>query len=105
MLNLSTTPGDPRQLGFGRLSYDAPVGIDGVRVGASGLYSEVWPGDCRRLFSDNTKTEAFEVRGSIVPLQSQKSTLTLTAAAAFSNVIRERRVRPDLRRSHPHRRA
>ena len=86
VLNLSTTPGDPRQLRFGRLSYEVPVGTDGARVGASGYYSEVWPGDWRRLFSDNIKTESFEVRSSIVPLQSQKSTLTLTAAAGFTNV-------------------
>ena len=85
-LNLSTTPGDPRQLAFGRLSYDVPIGIDGARVGASALYSEVWPGDIRHLDNDNTKTQGFEVHGSIVPLQSQQSTLTLTAAAAFSNV-------------------
>ena len=86
MLNLSTTPGDVRQLRFGRLSYEVPVGTDGARVGASGYYSEVWPGDWRRLFSDNIKTESFEVRGSIAPLQSQKSTLALTAAAIFTNV-------------------
>lgn len=85
-LNLSTTPGDPRQLRFARLSYDTPVGIDGLRIGASGLYSEVWPGDRRRLVSDNTKTEAFELRASIVPVQSQKQSLTLTLAAGFSNV-------------------
>lgn len=85
VLNLSTTPGDPRQLAFGRLSYELPVGTDGARIGASGYYSEVWPGDYRRLFSDNIKTESFEIRGSIVPLQSQKSTLTLTAAAGFTN--------------------
>ncbi|WP_334517059.1 ShlB/FhaC/HecB family hemolysin secretion/activation protein [Bradyrhizobium sp. AZCC 1693] len=85
VLNLSTTPGDPRQLAFGRLSYDLPVGTDGARIGASGYYSEVWPGDYRHLYSDNIKTEAFEVRGSIAPLQSQKSSLTLTAAAGFTN--------------------
>ncbi len=85
-LNLSTTPGDPRELAFGRLAYDVPVGTDGARVGASALYSEVRPGDYRRLYNDNTKTESFELHGSIVPLQSQKSTLTLTAAAGFSNV-------------------
>ncbi|WP_458757737.1 ShlB/FhaC/HecB family hemolysin secretion/activation protein [Afipia sp. TerB] len=84
--NLSTTPGDPRQLRFARLSYDTPIGIDGLRIGASGLYSEVWPGDWRRLDSDNTKTEAFEIRASIAPLQSQKQALTLTLAAGFSNV-------------------
>jgi hemolysin activation/secretion protein len=85
-LNLATTPGDPRQLRFARMSYDTPTGVDGLRVGASGLYSEVWPGDWRRLFADNTKTEAFEVRASIAPLMSPKQTLTLTLAAGFSNV-------------------
>jgi len=85
VVNLSTTPGDVRQLAFGRLSYEMPVGTDGARIGASGYYSEVWPGDYRRLYSDNIKTDSFEIRGSIVPLQSQKSTLTLTAAAGFTN--------------------
>jgi hemolysin activation/secretion protein len=59
VFNLSTTPGDPRQLAFGRLSYDVPVGTDGARIGASGYYSEVWPGDYRHLYSDNVKTESF----------------------------------------------
>ncbi|WP_171578312.1 ShlB/FhaC/HecB family hemolysin secretion/activation protein [Bradyrhizobium australiense] len=85
VLNLSTTPGDPRQLAFGRLSYEVPVGTDGARIGASGYYSEVWPGDYRHLYSDNIKTESFEFHGSIAPLQSQKSSLTLTAAAGFTN--------------------
>jgi hemolysin activation/secretion protein len=85
-LNLSTTPGDPRELAFGRLSYDVPVGTDGLRIGASTLYSEVRPGDERRLFNDVTRTEAFELRGSLVPLQSQNSALTLIAAMGLSNV-------------------
>jgi hemolysin activation/secretion protein len=86
VLNLSTTPADPRQLAFGRLSYEVPVGTDGARIGASGFYSEVWPGDFRHLINDNTKTESFEFHGSIVPLQSQRSSLTLTAGIGFSNV-------------------
>ncbi|MGY4513414.1 ShlB/FhaC/HecB family hemolysin secretion/activation protein [Bradyrhizobium sp. USDA 3650] len=85
-VNLSTIANDPRQLGFARLSYDAPVGVDGVRLGGSVLYSAVRPGDARRLDSDITTTEAFELRASIVPLQSQSSSLTLTAATTFSNV-------------------
>jgi hemolysin activation/secretion protein len=85
-INLSTTANDPRELGFGRLSYDVPVGTDGARIGASALYSAVRPGDDRRLLNDNTVTDAFELHGSIVPLQSQRSSLVLTAAAAFSNV-------------------
>src|SRR5216683_24699 len=55
-LNLSTTPGDPRELAFGRLSYDVPVGTDGLRIGASALYSDVRPGDDRRLYNDSTRT-------------------------------------------------
>ena len=51
-LNLSTIANDPRQVGFGRLSYDTPVGVDGVRSGASALYSVVRPGDDRRLYPD-----------------------------------------------------
>lgn len=85
-VNLSTIANDPRQLGFGRISYDAPVGVDGVRLGGSALYSEVRPGDDRRLSNDVTKTEAFEVHGSFVPIQSQHSTLTLTAGFGISNV-------------------
>lgn len=86
VVNLSTTPGDPRQLAFGRLSYEIPVGTDGARFGASGFYSEVRPGDFRRLFNDTIKTESFEIRGSIAPVQSQKFSLTLTAAAGLTNV-------------------
>ena len=84
--NLSTVANDPRELRFGRLSYDAPVGVDGIRLGASVLYSEVRPGDARRLVNDITKTEGLELRASIAPIQSQTSSLTLTAAANFSNV-------------------
>ena len=93
-VNLSTIANDPRQLGFTRLSYDAPVGVDGLRLGGSLLYSAVRPGDARRLDSDITKTEAFELRASIVPLQSQSSTLTLTAATTFSNVSEHDRYGP-----------
>jgi hemolysin activation/secretion protein len=85
-VNLATIANDPRQLGFGRVSYDAPVGTDGVRMGGSALYSEVRPGDDRRLYNDITTTDAFELHGSIVPIQSQHQTLTLTAAAGFSDV-------------------
>lgn len=85
-VNLSTVANDPRELGFGRLSYDVPVGTDGVRLGASALYSEVRPGDARRRYNDMTRTEAFEVRASVAPVQSQWSALTLTLAAGFSNV-------------------
>ncbi len=85
-VNLSTVANDPRELAFGRLSYDVPVGTDGFRIGASALLSEVRPGDARRLYDDITKTESYEIHGSIIPLLSQRTSLTLTAAAGFSNV-------------------
>ncbi len=85
-VNLSTTPNDPRELAFGRLSYDTPIGNDGLRVGASGVYSEVWPGDYRHANADNTTTEALQLRASFVPLQSQRSSLTVTTAFDVSNV-------------------
>jgi hemolysin activation/secretion protein len=86
MLNLSTIANDPRELGFGRLSYDVPVGVDGFRIGASALYSDARPGDDRRLTNDTTRTKSVEVHGSIVPVLSQQQTLTLTVAAGFTNV-------------------
>jgi hemolysin activation/secretion protein len=86
VVNLSTTPGDPRQLAFGRIGYDAPIGTDGVRVGGSALYSEVRPGDWRRDYSDVTKTQSFEVHAGMAPLQSQTQTLTLTAGFQFTNI-------------------
>src|SRR5215471_18580961 len=83
VLNLSTTPNNARELGFGRVSYDVPVGTDGIRVGASALYSAVRPGDDRRLINDRTITEAFDLRTSVTPLQSQGSSLTVTAALDY----------------------
>jgi len=85
-VNLSTTPNDPRELAFGRLSYDTPIGNDGVKVGMSGIYSSVWPGDFRHALADNTVTEALEVRASIAPLLSQRSALSFTTALDVSNV-------------------
>jgi hemolysin activation/secretion protein len=85
-LNLSTVPNTPRELRFGRLSYDTPVGLNGARLGATALYGDVWPGDYRMELKDHTKTETYEVRASIDPLQSRKSALRLTATAGFSNV-------------------
>ena len=85
-VNLSTTPNDPRELAFARLSYDTPIGNDGLKVGASTVFSEVWPGDYRHAFADNTTTEALQVRASFVPLQSQRASLTMTTAFDVSNV-------------------
>ena len=85
-VNLSTTPLAASELKFARMFYDAPVGIDSVRLGASALYSEAWPGDIRRLFGSYTQTEIYEVRGSFAPLESRTASLRLTATAGYSDV-------------------
>jgi hemolysin activation/secretion protein len=84
-LNLSTAPDTPRELRFGRLSYDVPVGLDGVRLGASALYGDVWPGDFRRNTDDHTTTNTYEARAGFEPILSRKSALRLTGIAGFTD--------------------
>lgn len=84
-VNLSTVPDHVRELQFGRLSYDAPIGNNGVRVGASALYSDVWPGDARRLLNTHTLMETYEFHGTFVPLETRRSALWLTASIGFSD--------------------
>jgi hemolysin activation/secretion protein len=85
-LNLSTVPDTPRELRFAQLSYDTPIGLNGARLGATALYGGIWPGDYREEFKDHTETVTYLVRASIDPLQSRKSALRVTAAAAFSDI-------------------
>ncbi len=79
-VSLSAVPHDPQQLAYGLLSYDAPIGIDGIRVGASAWHSTVWPGDARSEFGDRTDSDAAELRVSMAPLATQQSSLRLTVA-------------------------
>jgi hemolysin activation/secretion protein len=83
-VNLSTVPTDPSELKFGRIAYDVPIGIDGIRIGGSAFHSDVSPGDDRRQFDERTRTDNVEVRGSFVPLKSQTQSLTLTLSAAMT---------------------
>ena len=101
-VNLSTIANDPRQLGFGRISYDTPVGVDGVRLGGSALYSEVRPGDDRRLFNDITKTEV--LRTSRQHRSDPVAALDADADGGdrLQQCQRIQRVRKDLRRPYPH---
>jgi hemolysin activation/secretion protein len=85
-LDLSTIPTDPRQLAFSRLSYDAPIGTEGFRLGASALYSDVRPGDGRAQFNDRVITQNFEIRSAYVPVESLQSRLAFTVAADWSDV-------------------
>jgi hemolysin activation/secretion protein len=84
-LSASSTPNSPREFEFARFSYDIPVSSDGARLGANMLYSNVAPGDIRQLTNMHTITETYEVKGSIVPLESRKSSLMLTGALGYSD--------------------
>lgn len=81
----STTPMSVREFGFGRLWYDTPVGTDGVRLGASALYSNVAPSDIRSQTNTHTITETYEAKASYAPFESRASTLLLTGAFGFSD--------------------
>jgi hemolysin activation/secretion protein len=84
-LSASSTPFQTREFAFGRFAYDARVGTDGARVGFNVLYSDVAPGDIRKLIDTHTITETYEVKGSLVPLQTRKSSLTLTGIVGYSD--------------------
>ena len=81
----STVPDATNELRFGKAAYDIPVGADGARVGFSAYQSTVRPGDDRRFVGDYTRTTGYELRGSIVPLLSRESSLTLVAAAGYTD--------------------
>jgi hemolysin activation/secretion protein len=83
-INLATVPNDPSELKFGRIAYEMPIGIDGIRVGGSAFHSDVHPGDERRQFDTRTRTDNAELRASFVPLKSQTSSLAFTLAAAIT---------------------
>jgi hemolysin activation/secretion protein len=76
----STVPNNPDELSFGRAAYDAPVGANGARVGATVWYSSIWPDDYRRQWNTQTDSTAVEIRGSIMPIETQKSALRLTVS-------------------------
>jgi hemolysin activation/secretion protein len=84
-LSVSTVPDAVEDLRYGRASYDLPVGSDGARIGATGSFGEVRPDDIRRQFDTRTASQAFELRGSLVPIKSRDTSLTLAAAFALND--------------------
>ncbi len=84
-VNLSTVPDTTQELKFARLSYNAPIGLDGARVGVTAAVSDIRPGDLRRTIDTVDRAQVYELKGSIVPLRSRDSSLWLTAAATYSD--------------------
>ena len=81
-VSLSTVPDSMREVAFARVTYDVPIGTDGFRLGALASHNDVWPGDFRRDTHTRTSYDTFELKGTIVPYQTQKVSFALTASAA-----------------------
>ncbi|HXX09289.1 MAG TPA: POTRA domain-containing protein [Pseudolabrys sp.] len=84
-LNASTTPASMREFRYGQISYSAPIGTDGVRLGYNILYSNVAPGDARQQVNDHTQTMTYEAKGSFVPWETRKGSLWLTGIFGYSD--------------------
>lgn len=76
----STVPNSTREMRFGRISYDAPIGVDSFKVGASVSTSHIWPGDQRRAIRTTSQADTYEIRASYAPLLSQNHSIWLTGA-------------------------
>lgn len=87
-VNLSSVPGSTQELRYGRISYDAPLN-DWLRVGVSASRSQVWPGDRRRFDHVRSDAENLEARATVVALQTQRQSLSLTAGFGISNIVEE----------------
>lgn len=88
-LNLSSVPGSSRELRYGRIAYEAPVGFDWLRLGVAASRSIVWPGDPRRFDRVRSDAETLEARATVVPLHTQRQSLWLTAAFGISDIVED----------------
>lgn len=86
-VNLATVPDATRDLRSGRLTYNAPVGNDGFRLGGSGSYNEVWPADDRRRTDTRTINQSYDLRGSYSAIVTRQHTLTLTGSFGYTDEI------------------
>lgn len=81
-VNLSTVPDATRELRYGRLSYDTPIGDGGFRLGSFGSYSEVWPGDERRALDTRTLNQTYDLRASFPMILNRTTNLSLYTGVA-----------------------
>jgi hemolysin activation/secretion protein len=84
-INLSTIPDTPKELLFGQIFYDAPIGFEGARLGGSASYGEIQPGDARKKVNTRQYVEGFELHASVVPLLTRAQQFRLIASFGVSN--------------------
>ena len=84
-INLATVPDSPRELRFGSLALDAPVGSGGARVAAVASYSDISPDDERRAVDGRIRTDHFAISGTIAPLRTREASLWFTGLVGLRN--------------------
>ncbi|WP_187272594.1 ShlB/FhaC/HecB family hemolysin secretion/activation protein [Methylobacterium sp. WL9] len=82
----SSTLGSWRELSFGSLAYDVPLGSDSFRIGAAATVSEIRPGDGRRWQRTVSEAETYELRAWYAPFVGQTQTLWLGGALGVSSI-------------------
>jgi hemolysin activation/secretion protein len=82
---LSTVPDATRELRAARLTYDTPLGNDGIKIGAGVAHSEVWRNDGRHATETRTINDTYQVRGSVSPLQTRAAALTVFGSLNFTD--------------------
>ena len=85
-IHVSAIPDTPRELTFSQLWYEAPIDLNGSRLGLYGSYGEIWPSDERRLVGTVTRSQSVELRYTAVPIRTRKSSLWLTGSIGANNV-------------------
>lgn len=80
----SFVPGSPREMRYGRIAYDLPLGSDSWRIGVAASHSEIWPGDLRRYLRDRSVADTVEARLAFAPVLSQMQSLWLTASLGIT---------------------
>jgi hemolysin activation/secretion protein len=88
-MNLAAVPDTPRELSFGQLWYDAPLGIAGARLGLSAAHGEIRPSDFRRHTDTRTRSTSFDLRVSSNPIRTRKSSVWLVAGLGMLNASEE----------------
>ena len=84
-INLAIVPDSPRELRFGSLGLDAPVGSGGARVAAVASYSDISPDDERRAVDGRIRTDHFAISGTIAPLRTREASLWFTGLVGLRN--------------------
>jgi hemolysin activation/secretion protein len=84
-VHISAIPDTPKELTFGQIWYEAPVDMNGSRLGVFASYGEIRPSDIRQDTDTVTRSKSVELRYTSVPIRSRASSLWVTGSLAAGN--------------------